>query len=402
MRATSAPVRGEVWRAVLAVAIGLLLYAAVWGLFAVDERIGPRLWLLVADPILGVVCLMLMLHGRRRWPLPIALLTGVISAVSVTSVGSALVSTASLATHRDWRKLALAGLVWVPAGLVWELLFPVTGQRDLDRWMGLLTSAVMQGLVFAAAAWFGAYLGARRETLAVLQARVEAAERERDAREHEARANERARIAREMHDVLAHRISLIAMHSGALAYREDLPVETVRETAALLRDQADEAVHELRAVLGVLRGGSDESGQERGPQPSLAYLPALIDEAQADAAAPGSPVDVRSEVDLAAVPTDISRHAYRIVQECLTNSRKYAPGMPVSVALAGGPCEGLQIEVITPPAPRAPARPPTPGAGMGLLGLSERADLAGGRLSYGPDRAQRFVVRAWLPWEETA
>src|SRR5699024_1667669 len=115
--------------------------------------------------------------------------------------------------------------------------------------------------------------------------RAEVAEREQEQRVEAARTTERSRIAREMHDVLAHRISLIAMNAGILSYREDLPQEQVREIAGTVRDNADQAVQELRAVLGVLRG-SDEPDQPRGPQPDLSRLSTLFDEVRAG----GTPV----------------------------------------------------------------------------------------------------------------
>src|SRR6478752_4277630 len=208
----------------------------------------------------------------------------------------------------------------------------------------------------------------------------------------QAQVAERARIAREMHDVLAHRISLVAMHSGALAYRTDLTPEQVSETAEVVRESANQALTELRAVLGVLRdvpgSGAPADGTPQPPQPTLADLEALVAEARSG----GTTVRLDRSGDLERVPEQVSRGAYRIVQEGLTNARKHAPGAAVRVTVrnpvprgGGEAADGIRQDV-------------TVGAGLGLLGLTERAVLAGGELTYGPDRAGDFVLTARLPW----
>ena len=127
-------------------------------------------------------------------------------------------------------------------------------------------------------AW-GMYIGSRRELLWTLRDRAERAEAEQELRVEPGTANERARIAREMHDVLAHRISLIAMHAGALAYRTDLTAEEMRETAELIQAKSHEALTDLRQVLGVLRD-DDRRPAPSGPQPTFGDLPALVLEAR--------------------------------------------------------------------------------------------------------------------------
>ena len=127
-------------------------------------------------------------------------------------------------------------------------------------------------------AW-GMYIGSRRELLWSLRQRAERAESEQGLRAAQSRSNERERIAREMHDVLAHRISQISMHAGALAFREDLTAEEMRDSAGVIQAKAHEALTDLRGVLGVLR---DESGElTHAPLPTYADLPALVDEARA-------------------------------------------------------------------------------------------------------------------------
>jgi signal transduction histidine kinase len=249
----------------------------------------------------------------------------------------------------------------------------------------------------------GFYIGARRELIANLHERAETAEREQALKAETAREAERTRIAREMHDVLAHRISLVAMHAGALAYRTDLGREETAEAAGVIRDNAHLALTELRQVLGVLRpeaAGAD-GGHAEPPQPTLAQLGALA----AESADAGNAVRVDTTglpggdgSALADLPVTSSRTAYRIVQESLTNARKHAAGAAVDVRLAGGPGGLLTLEVHN----SRPVRAGTtvPGAGMGLTGLTERAELVGGVLEHGFEKDGSFAVRAWLPWEE--
>jgi signal transduction histidine kinase len=200
----------------------------------------------------------------------------------------------------------------------------------------------------------------------------------------QARLGERERIAREMHDVLAHRLSLLAVHAGALEVRREAPVAE-QEAAGVIRQSAYDALEDLRQVIGMLR---DQPAEDR-PQPTLRDVPALVEESREAGAT------VHLELaDQGEVPVGVGRHAYRIVQEALTNARKHAPGAPVRVAVSGCADEGLVVEV-----GNALVRGGTiPGAGAGLVGLRERVDLAGGRLDHGPTPAGRFLLRAWLPW----
>ena len=227
-------------------------------------------------------------------------------------------------------------------------------------------------------------IGARRELIASMRAQVEQAEREQQLRVAQGQAAERQRIAREMHDVLAHRISLISMYSGALAYRDDLSPQQTRGIAETIRENATLALTELRGVLGSLRG---EDGDR--PQPTLADLPGLID----DNRTAGLRIEF-SGVTLEGLSPAVSRHAYRIVQEGLTNARKHAPGSKVEVRLSGDPDSGLRIELRNPVNGRGAA---IPGGGYGLLGLAERTSLVGGWTKHGI-RDDVFHLEAWMPW----
>jgi signal transduction histidine kinase len=197
-----------------------------------------------------------------------------------------------------------------------------------------------------------------------------------------------------MHDVLAHRISLLSLHAGALEFRPEAPPEEVARAAAVIRASAHQALDDLRAMIGVLRDVAD-GGAPRPPQPTLAALPGLLEES--GAAGMRLHADVRLP-DLAAVPDAIGRHALRIVQEALTNARKHATSAPVDLRVEGAPGKGLAIEVRNPTFALAAGSPEIPGTGTGLVGLAERATLSGGRLVHGVDERGDFHLRAWLPW----
>jgi signal transduction histidine kinase len=191
-----------------------------------------------------------------------------------------------------------------------------------------------------------------------------------------------------MHDVLAHRISQISMHAGALAFREDLTADEMRGSAGVIQAKAHEALTDLRHVLGVLR---DESGElTHAPLPTYADVPALVEEARQ------SGMTVTLIDRLAAdqpVPDAAGRTVYRIVQEGLTNAHKHAPGSTLSIELSGSPDEGIEVVLRNP----LGFGGTTPGAGLGLVGLTERAELRGGRLEHGRDGSS-FVLRGWIPW----
>lgn len=382
---------GKTWRFAVALLVGLALFVGSVG--STVENGSPQLdpALAVADVLGGVVALVLMWF-RRRWPLVIGLIVAAFSAFSSLSVGAVILTVVSVATRRRWREVIAIGAVWMAGGFTFEHLYP-TVEGSAPWWVTALISAMLYGICVS----IGFYIGARRELVATLQLRAETAEREQSARVDQARTQERSRIAREMHDVLAHRISLVAMHSGALAYRTDLTREETADAAGIIRDNAHLALSELREVLGVLRDHASVDGRPDLPQPTLLVLDALV----AEARSVGADVTYAMAPDVAAhldeLPESISRSAYRIVQEALTNARKHAPAATVVVRVNGGPGDGVSLEVRNPAV--APARAPLPASGLGLTGLTERAELAGGTLTSGVDRSGDFVVRAWLPWQ---
>jgi signal transduction histidine kinase len=380
------------WRYLVAVVVGIV----AWGATAATHLAGasPEVsdlggGLIALDLLLGVVSVCL-LRLRRRYPLLVACLIIAATTVSTASSGAATIALVSVATWRRRSWVVVVGVVLLVTGMVSDVYYRIAFAAGDTTWYMVLVGILIGVSYFAATVATGYYVGTRRELVGSLRAQVATAERERELATARSRDAERTRIAREMHDVLAHRISLVALHAGALAYRDDLTREETRETAHTIQSNAQLALSELRQVLGVLRAGAGAGGIEP-PQPTLAELPALL----ADAREAGSDVDLdTSGLDTEPQPQTLSRTSFRIVQEALTNARKHAPGEPVSVRLSGGPGSRLEIEV------RNPVRTPPVGqrGGVGLAGLTERAELAGGELEHGIATDGSFVVEARLPW----
>ncbi|MDE9366426.1 histidine kinase [Luteipulveratus sp. YIM 133132] len=376
---------GETWRILAAAVSGLLLLAAAQAEDRTQHYQHGDVWPFV-DLALGVLSLGLLLW-RRRWPVAITGTLVAVSAVAVSPAGAAGLALISLCTHRRWRQIVPMTVLWILSSLIFALLFP-----SQDALSDRITNVVLTLLATAVCVATGLAIGARRELLASLRARAETAEREQALLVARAKVGERARIAREMHDVLAHRISLVAVHSGALAYRQDLSATEVRTAAGVIQENAHHALTELREVLGVLRG-NEAPGEPEAPQPVLCDVEALVESARRG----GAHIDLRVHTDPSGLPEPISRHAYRIIQEGLTNAAKHAPGAPVIVEIAGEPGGRLLLEVRNPEPPHQEVEP-LPSSGLGLIGLTERAVLSGGELRYGVDRRQHFVLSAWLPW----
>nr|WP_229798841.1 histidine kinase [Couchioplanes caeruleus] len=344
-------------------------------------------WLVFTDLAIGLV-FSVALWWRRRWPVQLGVGVLIFGTMSVTIAVVGLISLFSVAVHR---RFAVTGVVTVGAMLTnvaFCLIRPEQGTAVVESvaWsLAIVSIVVLWGMI----------VRARRELVVSLRDRAERAEAEQQLRVAQARALERTRIAREMHDVLAHRISLLSLHAGALEIRPDASPTEVANAAGVIRASAHQALQDLREVIGVLRDPAVEAPPER-PQPTLSELPALVDESRAA----GMKVSLSLTVDRPGeTPSGIGRTAYRIVQESLTNARKHAPGTAVRVSVSGAPGEGLTIDVRNP----APVGRPVsviPGTGTGLIGLTERATLAGGTLTHGHGPQGDFVLVAWLPWPD--
>jgi len=364
------------------VPIGALTVASIWGEFA--SHTAPKL--LILDVVVGVAALAL-LPVLLRWPVPGALALAGLAAVSPAAIPAATFGTLHVA---EWRRFAVAawvGAAGVVAGAVQGLWRPFGGLPYI--WWLVIVIAVEAALV----GW-GQLTQAHRALIASLRERARRAEAEQGRRVAEARAAERTRIAREMHDVLAHRLSLLATYAGAIEYRPDAPPEQVARAAGVVRAGAHQALDELREVITVLREDDGDDDAAQRPQPGLADLPLLVEESR-DA---GARVQLDDRVpDPAALPGAAGRTAYRVVQEGLTNARKHAPGEPVQVVVDGRPGGELLIDIRNPLVNGQATGPAIGGSGTGLIGLTERVRLAGGELDHAATDGE-FRLSARLPW----
>jgi signal transduction histidine kinase len=350
-----------------------------------ETYISPAL--LTADLVGGSLCC-LALWLRRRWPVGVALFIAPISAFSTLAAGAAIVAIFGLGVRRPFRTV-------VPIVALFLAMVPVYLQVRAEVEPA---EAVITAFAMAAAVGFGMYVRARRELLRSLAERAERAESEQRLRIEQARHQERARIAREMHDVLGHRLSLLSLHAGALEYERSRSPEEATRAAGVIRESAHEALEELRAVIGLLREDAKLDGRSDGPeppQPTLAELPDLLEESRRA----GMQLDTELAVDdLGRVPPAIGRHGYRIVQEGLTNARKHAEHSPVELRIVGSAGAGLEIELRNRLPLGGEQEPRGQAPTAGLLGLGERAALAGGRLEHGTTPDGDFRLWAWLPW----
>jgi signal transduction histidine kinase len=220
------------------------------------------------------------------------------------------------------------------------------------------------------------------------QDRADRLERDQDARAARAVETERARIARELHDVIAHSLSIIVVQ--AAAERRVLPAgqQSTAETLEAIEHSGRQAMTELRRLLGLLRKGDGE--RSLAPQPGLSRLDDLV----AEVREAGIEVNVQTDGDLAAIPRGLDLSAYRIVQECLTNVLRHARAHRVDIALR---CQGRIIEIDV--TDDGSAAGPAAAGGFGLLGMRERVTVYGGIVQAGPRDAGGYRVHARLPFE---
>ncbi|MGW5442208.1 sensor histidine kinase [Streptomyces asiaticus] len=362
-----------------AAAVGVPLWLST-GVVMRGQPTGTGSWFFIGDPLVALGCLTALLW-RRRFPLGVAMTVAIASTASALASGAAFLALVSLSTRRRPVESGVVGLALVTASQFAGGFYP-TPPGPL--WLALAFPALIAGIAVAV----GMAIGARRVEVRSLRDRAESAEREQSARAAQARALERNRIAREMHDVLAHRISLVAMQAGVLDHRGDLTAEENRVLVRGIAEGSHQALEELRDVLGVLRA---DPGRPEPPQPSFDRIPDLV----ADARTSG--LDVTLTTTVKGTPSDVvGRTCYRIVQEGLTNAAKHAPGAHVHITLEGTVGDSLDVSVRNSPATTATAPPPA--SGFGLLGLTERITLAGGALDHHPTPDGGYLLTARLPW----
>ncbi|WP_326819321.1 sensor histidine kinase [Streptosporangium sp. NBC_01756] len=348
------------------------------------------LWSLADEPTWGldvIVAAVSLVAALVQlwWPTSGALAATLLATLSPVATAAATMGALQVAQRRRFPVAVAVAAAGIAAHVVQGLWRPNSGISQ--QWWLLLICASYGALL----GW-GALARSRRALLFSLHERANRAEAEQGRRIAEARMAERRRLAWEMHDVLAHRLSLVATHAGALEYRPDSSPEQLARAAGVIRTGVHQALEELRQVISLLREQDDQL-DELEARPALADLPGLI----ADAREAGQEVRLREEVtDDGALPQAASRTAYRVVQEGLTNARKHAPGRPVDVLLRGAPGTPLLIDIRNPLAPAGTA-PLAPGSGLGLVGLTERVRLAGGQLDHHNAEGE-FRLQARLTW----
>jgi signal transduction histidine kinase len=324
---------------------------------------------------------------RRRFPLAVVLvLVGVLvlrAAVGSPDEGSAsffpalLLATFSVALYERRRPAAVAGGACVLAGVVAAILLGFGENEGTSSDPGNLTIIS----VFVVAAWSAGWL-LRRRAEQLLRVEAESGELAR-----EAVAGERARIARELHDIVAHSVSIISLQAGAADQYLERDPARAREHLDTVRRTAHDALVEMRRLTGVLR--EEPAGYE--PQPGLGRLAELADQARAG----GLDVSVAEEGERRSVPPGVDLAAFRIVQEALTNARKHAGAVAARVLVRYAE-RGVEVEVVNGPGPGGSGD----GAGHGLVGMRERVRVYGGTLETGPEDDGGYRVRARLPLED--
>lgn len=376
---------------------------------------------------------------RRMWPVAVVLVSIAITPAQMGYL-MGVVGLYTLAASEAPRRIiaALSGMSFVG---VFVVAYVQTVQGNVrgdaavvSEWFPPFVSLTMAIGLTAPPVLLGLYVGARRRLMESLRERADSLERElqllaerAEERAEWARGEERTRIAREMHDVVAHRVSLMVVHAAALqaVARKD-PEKAVRN-AALVGDMGRQALTELREMLGVLRSGDGlaSKGDEgvRGESVPLAAVgvaaaqaasrvsrgqdeavegPCLaeLEELVGQSAAAGMVVDLSVEGDARGYAAEIEQTAYRVVQEALTNVHKHAAGAKTYVRLAHRVAEiAMQVENEPPPEPGDASSARLPSGGNGLVGMKERVVALGGVFVSGPTDAGGFRVSAVIPAE---
>ncbi len=343
---------------------------------------------LVLDVVLGAAACG-SLAGRRRFPTAVAAFAVAASAISAFAAGASLIALFSSAIRVPPRTTAALTAAEMVATFCFPLVYPEPAGFSYGA------QVLMGSLMNLAAVGWGLMVRAQRNYLREVLARAHDLEVGQELLAATIRDQERRVIAREMHDTLAHRLSLLSVHAGALEFRADLSPEKTRTMAAIIRRTSHDALGDLQDVIGILRDGSAAETGLLEPRVGLDGLPALIDESRQS----GMEVHVEQSIGEAGgvIPRNAATAAttYRIVQESLTNARKHAPGSPVRIVLS--PHETTEIAVTVSTFLAAAPAPVIPGTGTGLSGLGERVSLLGGTFSSGKVGNQ-FVVTARLPW----
>jgi signal transduction histidine kinase len=296
---------------------------------------------------------------------------------------AALLDFYSVGAHLPRRRGNIAEL-WLLAALALMVAIDPTTSEALE----VITSVALFGVMPFVV---GRALANRRALTDELQARARRLEEEREEQAREAVTDERTRIARELHDIVAHCVSVMVIQTGAARRVAGTDRERAHEALSAVESSGREALAEMRRMVGVLRKGDTELAD--AAQPDLSQLAALAGRARAA----GLPVELHVEGRPRALPAGVELVAYRVIQEALTNSIKHAGDARARVVVQYG-SSTLELEISDDG--RGPAAAgPDAGSGHGLVGMGERLRLYGGELRSGRSRGGGFAVRARIPLE---
>ncbi|AUG79366.1 sensor histidine kinase [Kitasatospora sp. MMS16-BH015] len=377
------------------------LECAVGAYALVGDRLHGGLWAELGAALLGALA-GATLVVRRRWPV-VPVVAALVFVPALFGVVLLVVSLYSLAAtwewpSRRWRVLGLSALAYVESvGMLMLSFFTADnrpGETQPPAWVLILVAVLVAVGLTVPPVVTGLYVGARRRLIESLKDRAHGLETELDLlaeqaqeRARRARLEERTRIAREMHDVVAHRVSLMVVHASALERIVDRDPQKAKQSAALMGEVGRQALNELREILGVLR--MSEETVERTP--GLGGLPGLV--AQSEAA--GMRVSLTVKGECRAYVPEAEQTAFRVVQEGLTNAHKHASGARVCVLLSYVP-NGVRVLVAN-DCPGSGVKVALPSGGNGLLGMRERVLALGGSFSAGADGKGGFLVEAFMP-----
>ncbi|MFF2196924.1 sensor histidine kinase [Streptomyces sp. NPDC058157] len=342
---------------------------------------------------------------RRRWPITVVLV-GI--AVTPAAMGFllAVVGLYTLAACEVPRRITATLASMALAATFAVTYLRTRGDVEADGLLVFVLSAFMAVALTVPPVLLGLYVGARRRLMESLQERADSLERElslladrAEERAEWARQEERTRIAREMHDVVAHRVSLMVVHAAALQAVAGKDPEKAVRNAALVGDMGRQALTELREMLGVLRAAEKPVRAVAAPVvvaeegPSLAELEALVGQSRAA----GMSVEMVVQGERGVYPAEVEQTAFRVVQEALTNCHKHAPGARVVVRLAHREAE-VAMQVENGPCEGEARGADLPSGGNGLVGMRERVVGLGGVFVSGPTDGGGFKVSAVLPF----
>ncbi|MGW3103209.1 DUF7134 domain-containing protein [Streptomyces sp. NPDC001100] len=345
----------------------------------------------------AVMCVAIGL--RRRWPekmLVLVLVTGLaqlvldVEPVAADFAMLVIVYTVAAVGARWASRFALA------TGLGAATLSQIRWPQEHTSSAGLVAIAVFQTVPFALAWVLGDSMRTRRAYFAQLEERAARLEKEREAQAKVAVAAERARIARELHDVVAHNVSVMVVQADGAAYVLDSAPDQAKKALETISSTGRQALAEMRRLLGVLRTGEHKEAGEYVPQPDVEQIDDLVQQCRTS----GLPVDFKVEGTPRPLPSGVELTAYRIVQEALTNTRKHGgPNTGASVRLVYfDDGLGLLVEDDGKGAPHELYEEGgIDGQGHGLIGMRERVGMVGGTLDAGPRPGGGFRISALLP-----